>query len=94
VIGERQDPIEKRTADHLVHRVVASDVLPRTDEVAGCGEEAGCVEPTGRVERRLRLAETIGQRSDERAADRKRALDRRRLDRDRLECPLATDAAG
>ena len=94
MVGKRQQPVEERTPDHLVHRVVAADVLPRAHELAGGGEEARCVKPASRGERRLRFAEAIGQEPDERTADRELALDGRRLDGDRLERTLATHAAG
>ena len=35
VVGERQQAVDERPADHLVHRVVAADVLTRMHELAG-----------------------------------------------------------
>jgi hypothetical protein len=40
-VREGQEPAVQRVADHLVHRVVASDVLARHDELAGRVEETG-----------------------------------------------------
>ena len=55
-------------ADDLVHRVVAADVLAHAQQLAGSGEETCRVQAAGCVEGRLRLAQPVGQRGDERRA--------------------------
>ena len=85
---ERQAAVEERPADHLVERVVPADVLARAEQLAGRGEEAGRVQAAGRGERRLRLAQPVGQRRHERerdaAASTRRAAPRPRPPRARL----------
>ena len=93
VLAKRQQTVEERPSDHLVHRVVTADVLAGADELARRREEARRVEAARRGERGLRLAKAVGKRRDERRGNRQRALDRRRLDGDRLERALAADAA-
>ena len=43
-------PARQRPADHLVDRVVATDVLASADELAARGEEPSRVQPAGTVE--------------------------------------------
>ena len=86
-------PVEQRPADHLVHRVVAADVLAAADELAGGVEEPGGVQAAGALE--PRLGEALGQRrraARGRPAGPRRA--RRRVHGDLLERALAADAAG
>jgi len=93
-VGERQQACAEGPADDLVHRVVAADVLACAKQVAVHAEEAGRVEAAGRGERGLGGAQPFRELGDERGRHAQRALDPRRLDRDRLERPLAADAAG
>src|SRR5207248_4187295 len=50
---EGKQPRTERPADHLVHRVVAADVLAQAPELAALVEETGRVQPARRRERRL-----------------------------------------
>src|SRR5205814_9165594 len=43
-VAERQATVEECSADHLVHRVVATDVLAQAEELARCVEKPGRVE--------------------------------------------------
>ena len=94
MIAQRQEPVEEGPPDHLVHRVVATDVLAGAHELAGRHEETGRVQASRRGEGGLRLAEAVGQGRKECVGNRQRALDPRRLDGDRLERALAANAAG
>ena len=69
VLGERQQPVEERPADDLVHRVVAADVLARAQQLARGVEEPGRVQAARHLEGRLRLAQPLGKRGDERERD-------------------------
>ena len=90
--GERQPPLPQRPADHLVHRVVAPDVLARGERLSRRVEEAGRMQAAGAQERGL--AQTVGQ--GRRAANDRRP-DRPAADgamhRDLLQRALAADAA-
>ena len=90
---ERQQPVEKGAADHLVQRVVAADVLADAQQLALGGEEPGRVQPARCLEGRLCLAEPVGKLDDQRRLDPQVALHPRRLDRDGLERALAADTA-
>ena len=65
VAAQRKSALLQRPADHLVDRVVASDVLAQADELALGGEETGGVESTARREaalsgeKSLRLGEDV-----------------------------------
>ena len=89
--GTRPSP--KRPAEHLVHRVVAADVLAHAEQLSVRREEPGRVQPAGQGEGRLRLAQATGQRRDDVERTLSVALDPRRLDGDRLERALPADAA-
>src|ERR1700729_777824 len=53
VISERHEPIEQCAADHLVHRVVAPDVLAGNQQCPVGREQPGRVHAPGSGERRL-----------------------------------------
>ena len=57
---QRQQPVEQRAADDLVHRVVAADVLAHEQQLAGGVEQAGRVQAAGAGE--AGLAQPVGQR--------------------------------
>ena len=60
-------PVEQRAPDHLVHRVVAPDVLAHEQQLAGRVEQAGRVQAAGALEGRL--AQAVRQRGEQRAVD-------------------------
>ena len=63
--GERHEPLAERPAEHLVHRVVAADVLTHAEELSVRREQPRRVEPAGQGEGRLRLAQAAGKRGDD-----------------------------
>ncbi len=67
VLVQRQQAVEQRAADDLVHRVVAPDVLAHEQQLAGRREEAGGVQAAGA--REGRLAQALGQVGEQRARD-------------------------
>ena len=72
---------------------MAADVLAHAQRVAGAREKPRRVEATGGSERRLRLAQPVGKRGDERQRQPQLGFDPRRLDGHRFERSLAADSA-
>ena len=88
---EGEPVVDQRPADHLVHRVVAADVLAGENQFARGVEQAGRVEAAGLLEGGL--TEAVGQRGEQPARDDWPRAGRRRRDRDLLDRPLAADPA-
>ena len=85
---QRQQAVEQRAADHLVHRVVAPHVLAEVDRLAGGREETGRVEAAGA--REGRLAQPLGQVGEQAALDRRAGREAIGVHRDLLQralCP-------
>ena len=70
LIAERQLALEQRVPDQLVERVVATDVFPHRDQLAGGGEARRGVQAAGLVEHALVRGEPLGQRRNVLAATR------------------------
>src|SRR4051794_41801982 len=64
---QREYACAQRPADDLVHRVVASDVLPDRERLAGVGKETGGVQAAGALEGRL--AEAVRERGEQGTGD-------------------------
>ena len=92
VVVQRHEPVAQRAADHLVHRVVATDVLAHEQQLPVRGEQPGGVQPARALEGRL--AQAVGQRGEQRAVDRRPVGQARRVHRDLLERALSADPAG
>ena len=87
-------PSCKRPADHLVHRVVATDVLADADELGAGVEQTGCVEAAGAFE--TGLHKPVRQGGEQPTAERSAAPSGRgrcRVNGDLLDRSLPADAA-
>ena len=80
-------------ADHLVDRVVASDVLTRREEIARGVDERGAVETAGRLKDGLRRGEPRGQGGDRRRFDRRARRDGRAVPQDGFDRARAAEPA-
>ena len=90
-LAERQQTVEQRPTDDLVHRVVPADVFAAVDQPAIGGEQARGVKAAGTFE--PRLVKTFGKARHELAAQHWSRGKRRAVDGDLLERALAADAA-
>ena len=88
---QRQQSVEQRAADDLVHRVVTPDVLAHEQRLATRGEQARGVHPAGAAEGRL--AQTVGQRGEQRSLHRRAGGQLRCVDGDLLQRALAAHPA-
>jgi hypothetical protein len=86
----QREPFGQQTPpDHLVHRVVATNVLARADQRTVGVEQAGRVQSAG--SREARLHETVGQRREQAPGHARPGGQRRTMDSDLLESALAAD---
>ena len=91
MVVQRDEPVAQRAADHLVHRVVAPDVLAHEQQLAAAVEQPRGVQAAGA--REGRLAQPVGQRGEQLARDRRAGGQRLGVDGDLLERALAADPA-
>ena len=80
--------------DHLVHRVVASDVLADDEQLAACGKHPGGMQAAGGFEGSLRLPQFPGGVEEHGIGDFQAMCDRRKVGEDRLQRRLAAQPAG
>src|SRR5438552_18468531 len=92
---EREKPIEKRAADRLIDRVMASDIFPDDERIAAQVEDAGGMDATGPSEVSLGGAQTPRQFQQGRLRDlRSRCgIDGRKLLPDEFDAGFATEPA-
>src|SRR5207249_11829514 len=95
VRGEREAAFERGPADHLVERVVTSDVFAHADEGALRVEEPRRVQSTGRVEHALGLAQASWERGEDGGGEAERVVGHRvrRAGADGVDARLAAQPA-
>ena len=91
MIAKRYETLAERPPDHLVHCVVAANVLADASRLAPLVEEPGRVEPARALE--PGLAEAVGKDRQDVALDLGPDRERRREHLDLLDRALAADAA-